>query len=307
MVKPPYCLVIFVFLLASMAGCGKSAAPTTQVAARVNTDEITLHQINYVLVRSPGISAENAPRAKREILNRLVEQQLARQQAIERKLDRSPDVMQAIEAARTEILARAYFEQIAAAQPKPSPEEALRYYAEHPELFAERRLFMLEEIALAPGQKVAEGLREQLGKSRSMQDVAAWLKGKDVKFTERRGVRAAEQIPLETLPRLQAMKEGQIQDISGAGPAYVVHMLASKAAPVDEAGAVPRIQQFLFNQRSTEAITKEMKQVREKANIEYAGEFAAAPADAEPATKAATADPASPKNPGLEKGIRGLR
>jgi len=166
---------------------------------------------------------------------------------------------------------------------------------------------MLDEIAVAPGQQLAAGLREQVGRSRSMQDVAAWLKGKDVKFAERRGVRAAEQIPLEVLPKLQAMKDGEIQEIDGAGPAYVVHMLASRTAPVDEASAIPRIQQFLFNMRSSEAIASQMKQIRERANIQYTGEFAAAPAGAEPAAKAATPDPPSPEKSGVERGIRGLR
>jgi colicin import membrane protein len=45
--------------------------------------------------------------------------------------------------------------------------------------------------------------------------------------------------------------------------------------PVDEATAAPRIAQFLYNQRSSDAIAKELKQVRKQAKIEYVGEFAA--------------------------------
>ena len=43
---------------------------------------------------------------------------------------------------------------------------------------------------------------------------------------------------------------------------------------MDEATATPLIQQFLFNRRSSEAIAREMKQIRDRAQIVYAGEFA---------------------------------
>ena len=95
-------------------GCGKKdeadtkAKAATQVAAKVNAEEITVHQVNNILARNPNVKPEAAGEAKREILNRLIDQQLAKQEAIEAKLDRSPNVMQAIEAARSEILARAH-------------------------------------------------------------------------------------------------------------------------------------------------------------------------------------------------------
>ena len=266
-------------ILAALAGCERNEAKSkaTQVAAQVNSDEITVHQINAILTRTPAVTPESAPQAKRQILDRLVDQQLALQQALRRKLDRSPEVLQALETARAEILARAFADTIARTQPKPTPAETSKYYAEHPELFAQRRVFVLEEINLAGADDAIAGLKEQVARSRSMQDIAAWLRTKDIKFAESRGVRTAEQIPLETLPRLQAMKEGEMQLFEGgAGKIQVViRVVAAKPAPVDQATAAPRIQQFLFNRRVSEALVKEMKQVRDAAKIKYVGEFAA--------------------------------
>ena len=277
--------------LALTTGCGKKedAKVATQVAARVNSDEITVHQINYVLARNPNITPEVAAQAKREILNRLIDQHLARQKAIENKLDRSPNVMQAVEAAKSEILARAYLEHIAAAIPKTAPWETQKYYSEHPELFAQRRLFNLEELAFVAKGDVAAGLREQLSKARSLQEIADWLQSRGVKVVVNRGVRAAEQIPLEILPKVQAMKEGQIQLFEAGSERFqVIRVVAYKAEPVDEATAAPRIQQFLLNRRSSEVIAKEMKQIKEQAKIEYVGEFAGGAAATEAKAKAET-------------------
>jgi EpsD family peptidyl-prolyl cis-trans isomerase len=241
----------------------------------VNSEEITVHQVNNILARNPNITPEVTAQTKREILDRLIDQHLARQKAIENKLDRSPSVMQAIEAAKSEILARAYLEKIAAAIPKTATWEVQKYYKEHPELFAQRRLFNLEELAFAANSEVATGLREQLSKARSMQEIADWLQSQEVKFVVNRGVRAAEQVSLEMLPKLQAMKEGQNQLFEASSERFlVIRLVAYKSEPVDEASAAPRIQQFLLNQRAQELIVKEMKKIKEQAKIEYVGEFA---------------------------------
>ena len=134
---------------------------------------------------------------------------------------------------------------------------------------------------------IAAGLREQLSKVRSMQEIANWLHSQGVKFLANRGVRAAEQIPLEILPKVQAMKEGQIQLFdAGDGRFQVLRVVAFKAEPVDEATATPRIQQFLFNRRLGEVMAKEMKQIKEQAKIEYLGEFAGGAAATEAKIKA---------------------
>ncbi|MGH8750816.1 MAG: EpsD family peptidyl-prolyl cis-trans isomerase [Burkholderiales bacterium] len=285
-----FCFSLLLPALAVTAGCGKKepqAKVATQVAAKVNADEITVHQVNNVLARAKNIPPEAVVQAKREILARLINQELAKQQAIEKKIDRSPNVVQAIEATKNEILARAYLEQIAAAQPKPTEAEIKKYYAEHPELFAQRRIFNLEEIVVLPKEGLAAELGEQVAKARSLQNIVDWLKAKDIKFAPLRATRSAEEIPLELLPKLQTMKDGEIRLIETGGRLQVFHVVASKAAPVDEAKVAPRIQQFLFNQRSTEAIVKDMKRLKDAANIVYAGEFATDAAATEAQAKAA--------------------
>jgi EpsD family peptidyl-prolyl cis-trans isomerase len=275
-------------LLALMAACGpeERAKPQTQVAARVNDEEITIHQVNGVLAKMPNVRPEAAERLKRDILQRLIDQQLAKQQALQRKLDRSPAVQQALESARSEILARAYYEQIATAQPRPGPEEMKKYYAEHPELFAQRRVFVLEELALSASDEVIAELRQRVAGARSLKEVADWLGSRGVKFIPNRGVRAAEQVPMEWLSRLHKAKEGETLVLESGVSRSVVRVVAAKSQPVDEATAAPRIEQFLANRRSGEAIEQEIKQLKAGAKIEYAGEFSAPLSEAEATAKA---------------------
>ena len=294
-------------LCVALAGCGKSDQKkvATQVAARVNSEEITVHQVNSVLARTPNLPAEAAPRVKRQVVDRLVDQQLAVQQALEKKLDRSPEVVQAIEAAKAEILARAYLRQVAQAQAKPTPEEIKQYYAEHPHLFSQRRLYVLEEIAFANDEKVAAELRAQLPKLKGMQDIAEWLKNREVQLTVNRGARAAEQIPIEMLPKIAAVKDGEIRMLQSGERTLVVRLVASKAAPVDETKAAPAIQHYLVNRRSSEVIAEELKRLKSEARIEYVGEFA--PGAQAPAEKTPEPAPKAESQINMEKGVRGLR
>ena len=281
-------LLLLVFYVALAVGCGKKDEPAkTQVAARVNAEEITIHQVNAILARSPGITAENSERAKREILDRLIEQYLAKQQAVEKKLDRSPTVVQAIETARTEILARSYLEQVNRALPRPTEDEVRKYYSANPELFADRKIFVLEEISVPSANGFGDALKEQVSKARALDDIIAWLKSRDIGFAVNRGIRGAEQIPLELLPKIQKIEQGGIQlfEVPG-GHFQIIRVVAVKPAPVDQAAATPRIQQFLFNQRAIEASAKELKRMKAGATIEYVGEFGAKSAEGESAAKA---------------------
>lgn len=301
--RPSLLLLAAAIATIGLAGCNKEKEqpPTSQIAARINGDEISANQINVILTKLPQVPPELSDKARREILDKLIDQQLAVQQAIDKKLDRSPDVVTAIEAARREILARAYLEQVAAAQAKPGADEAKKYYAEHPQLFAQRRIYQLQEIMIPAQGAPVDKLRE-MAAGKSIEQIAEWLKQQNIKFQANAVVRPAEQVGLDVLAKLHEMKDGQMAVLTALQAVSVVRIAASQAAPIDEANAIPRIQQFLANQRSGEAIAADLKQLKEKAKIEYVGDFA----------KAAPAPTAKPgadglSQPGTDKGPNGVK
>lgn len=282
--------------------------PASQVAAKVNSEEISVHQINFVLSRNAAlanVSADNAPLVRREVLNKLIDQQLAVEQAVKQKLDRSPEVLMAIEAARNEILARAYIEQIARARIVPTEEEARKYYADNPALFAERRIYSIQEIVLPPAVHLAPQLREMLNAGKSMTELSEWLKTKDIKFTGASATRPAEQIPLELLPKIHALSDGQGIVLEGPQNLTVMRVLSSQSAPISEEAALKRIQMFLGNLRATEAAERELKDIKSKATISYMGEFAETANVSNP--PASTAKAPTDTNAVIEKGAASLK
>lgn len=269
-------LATAILMAFAVSACSKSddKKSATQAAVRVNGAEITVHQVNQVLARLPGVSEDGVAKVRKEILDKLIDQQLEVEQATGSKLDRQPEVVAALEAARRDVLARAYLEQVVAAQAKPSQEEARKYFVGHPELFSQRRIYSVQELMVQAPADALPALREKAASVKSMDDLANWLKEQGIRFVAQAGTRPAEQIPMELLAAMSAAKDGQILVVAGNQGAAVTKIVSSKSAPLDESVALPRIEQFLAVQRNKEAVESDIKRLREKAKIEYLGDFA---------------------------------
>jgi EpsD family peptidyl-prolyl cis-trans isomerase len=284
-------IVVLAATLLVACGGGKDKA-ASQVAAKVNKEEISVHQINFVLQQQRGLRPEQADAVGRQVLERLVDQELAVQKAQELKLDRDPRVLQQIEAARREIVARAYLEKTGEAAAKPSAEEIKKYYDDKPALFKERRVYNIQELAIEAPREQVEALRVQMQSAKSANEFVDFLKAKGIKFAASQAVRPAEQLPLSMLDTFSKMKDGQSLLLPTASGAQVVVLAGSRSEPVDEARAQPAIEQFLQNDAKRKLIEADMKAMRAAAKIEYVGKFAEGAASAPaPAAQAAPAAP----------------
>ena len=283
-------------LVLVLAGCGEKKdkdKPASQTAAKVNKEEVTVHQINYVLQQQRGLAPEQAASASKQVLERLIDQELALQKSQDQKLDRDPRVVQQLEAARREIIARAYAEKIAAGAPKPSPAEIKAYYDTHPALFKERRVYNLQELAIqAKPEQVAE-IQAKLTAAKDLPEFVNYLKASDIKFGANQAVRAAEQLPLNTVDKFAQMKDGQTIFTATPTGAQVVVLAGSRSQPVDEARATPAIEQFLWNERKRKVVEDDLKAMRSAGKVEYVGEYAKGGA------KEVTPAPAVPEAPPL--------
>jgi len=262
--------------VALLAGCNKSKEkPATQTAAKVNKEEITVHQINFLLSQQRGLAPAQAASASRAVLERLIDQELALQKAADQKLDRDPRVVQQIEAARREIISRAYLEKLSEGAPKPTPAEVEAYYRAHPALFAERRVYSLQELNIDASPEQVEALKKALVGSKTFGEFVNYLKTNNIKFAGGEAVRAAEQLPLAAVDQFGKMKDGQAIFNTRPGGAQVINLAASRSDPVSLDRARPAIEQFLLNERKRKLVADDLQALRASAKIEYVGDFAA--------------------------------
>ncbi|MGH8618822.1 MAG: EpsD family peptidyl-prolyl cis-trans isomerase [Burkholderiales bacterium] len=271
-------------LATGLAACGSgsdAAKSASQVAAKVNKHEISVHQVNSVLSRYQGLPPEGIGQAKSQVLEKLIDQELLVQKAMDTRLERDPQVLQAIEATRRQMLAQAYVERTVASVPRPSPQEVRTFYAEHPQLFRERKVYRLQESSVAANQEQARKLQADVGKGKSMSELTAWLKAQDIRYKSSMVMKSAEQLPLDVLPQFHAAREGQIFVFPATnGSTSLVQLVDTQSMPLTEQEATPYIEQFLLNQLRGKFAEKELKELRTAAKLEYVGEYANRPAAA---------------------------
>jgi EpsD family peptidyl-prolyl cis-trans isomerase len=314
-----------VVLAAALAtGCGDkkpAEEKATQSAARVNDTEVTVHQINQILERQQGLRPEQADAASRNILEGLIDQQLAVEKAEEQKLDRDPQVMQLLDATRRNILARTYIERAAAAGAgTPTTEEIRKYFDDKPALFSQRKVYALQEFTVPGTPEQTTAVIEALKKARTPVEYAETIKASGLKFSTQQVTQAAEGLPLAIVDQLAKVGDGESLFITAKDGFKAILVVGSRPQPVTFDQAKPAIEQFLTAERRRQFAQKEVKIMREAAKIEYLGKFAEKPASgaqpasgAEPSvasTPSVAASPASAPSldaDALSKGISGLK
>lgn len=269
-----------VMALMAIAGCGERKADATQVAARVNDADITVHQIAFLMQHDRSIRPDQVDSANQRVLEGLIDQELAVQKAIELKLDREPQNVQALEAARREVLARAYKERVAQAVTRGTPEEARQFYDSTPALFKERRVYTLQELVVEAPQAKVPWVNEQLAASRSADEFAEALKAQGLRYTGSHAVKPAEQLPMGLVERFAKMKDGDSAVVSEAPMLRIIFIAASHLEPVSYERAAPAIEQYLATLAKRRAIDDNLKALRTAAHITYQGKFVGGPGSA---------------------------
>ena len=153
----------------------------------------------------------------------------------------------------------------------------------------------------------------------SISGIANWLKQKDYKYSVSGNMRAAEQLPLELLPRLQRMKDGEIIVVPKQNSINIVVMAGSQEQPLTMEKATPLIEQYFLNQRKSEIAKQQAATLRKEAKIEFLGDFAdmnsASGENAASGVQAVKMQPAESKpqakqdksnSEHIEKGVSGL-
>lgn len=265
-------MVSVAVLLAACTGHKKDA---TQSAARVDGTEITVHQINYRLQRERGLRPEQQEEAGRKVLEQLIDEQLIVDKAEKTKMDLEPAAQQAIDAARREVLARAYVEQAAQTVPAPSEAAMHAYFDANDALFAHRRIYTLQEyLAKVPEDRIP-ALRTMVEGGRPPEEAEAWFKAQGAAFRGQQSTHPAEQIPLGSLKEIAGIVPGHGLVASAGNQVHVTYVTSRTDAPVNFDRAKPAITQFLTIESRHKVTDANVAALRTAAKIEYSAPFQA--------------------------------
>jgi EpsD family peptidyl-prolyl cis-trans isomerase len=256
-------------------GCSKPSGQSnpTQVVAKVNGNEISVHQINQALKNTSGLDAQNINLARREVLEKLIDQQIAVEQAESGKLDRNPDVVMAIDSAKRQIIANAYVSELISSSVKVNEVDVQKYYDENPALFSQRKIYFFEDMLIENKDNMKLTGAEETLKFKSSQEFTDWLKSKNYNFSGGYYVRPAEQIPLDVLSKISTLNAGDAIILGSPNNLHAIFITNVQSAPVKIENAKPAIKTYLTNTAARTLVTNKIKELKDQSKIEYLGEF----------------------------------
>lgn len=311
-------VVLMLVAISLMASCGKKHGEdkTSQSIVRVNGDEITVHQINNELQRA-NVQPGQQEVAGKQIAQALVDRQILVQEALKTKLDRNPQVMQAIENAKTQILAQAYLENKVSSLAKPTSAEITDYRTKHADIFANRKIYITDELVFTVETSNSAELQSLSKSAKSLKDVTQWLNAHQIKYALTRAAHAAETMPPPLLTKFSQMAIGEVIFINANGTngrTMAASLSEVKEVPISEKDSKPLIERILSEQKRKDTAEAEMKRLRGAAKIEYINKKfdpstdakVAKPAEATKSVEDAKAVASHKTESNLAKGLSGL-
>lgn len=259
---------------AFLAGCelpGKGDG--SRVAVKLGQDTVTEAEIERALGSVAGANGEK-DRLKPTVVEALVTQKLLVQEAKKAGLDKKPEVVLDMATAQRQVLAKAYAESLPGMKEEPSAAMVEDFYRQNPNLFANRRIYRLQEIQVEAGKDQLAAIQEQLGKSKTLNEFVEWLKSQGLKGAVASGVKSAEQLAEPMRDKLAAMQVGGVVVVPAPKGLAVVFVAGIQPQSLSLEQARPAIKRILIERKQKEVLDKEVQRLRAAAKIDYAEGYA---------------------------------
>ena len=254
--------------LIALSGCNKHKEDgASQTLAVVDGKEITVHQLNDELARL-NVQPQQKDAATKQVIKALVDKQLLVNEAYKEKLDRNPSVLQAIERAKSQIMAQAYLESKLSTVTKPDKSEIDNYYNQHPEFFAHRQLVSMNQLVLSTLDLSAD-LKTDLDTAKTISDVSQKLDNKGVRYQKGNVTRVLGELAPNVQEKIKGMTPGQFLAVNAGAQTSIISVDGIKESPVKPEEAASAIENFLISKKRKDLGESEIENLRNAAKIEY--------------------------------------
>lgn len=267
-IKLPSALIVTMATLA-LAGCGdKSAksdsakAPAGQVIATVGGDEITVHELNAELRGVQLPDGEARKEVERQALQAIVNRKIVAAEAIARKVDQTPGFILQDRRQREGLLAQMLQASIAGQAGAPDREAAEAYISKHPELFAERKFYVLDQIQFPmPSAEVIKAM-EPL---KSLDQIEQLLSQRNIEYRRAPASVDTLQMPRALNEAITKLPAGEVFILPSGGIVTANQIKEARPMPFIGEPAVSYAQQRIRSEQAAELVEKDLgKLVEEK-------------------------------------------
>jgi EpsD family peptidyl-prolyl cis-trans isomerase len=284
-------IALAVAVCGALSACNQGAkAPTGQVVATVGHDEITMRDLRAEMGNFNAPDPKTLKAAEGSALQTIIGRDILAQEAKKEKLDKTPDFAIARQRSMNALLSQALEQKIASQVPAATTEDAQRFVDAHPDMFAERKVFILDQLQMP--RPTDPALVKALEPLKTFDQIQALLTSR--KIPSKRVETALDAVGAD--PRLVAaivkLPPGELFVLPSGQILTVNSVKDTKVIPFTGANAVAYAQKYVTRQRTQEAVQRRVQQLfaAEKGDVKFSKDFA--PANA-PKAASPPAAPAS--------------
>ncbi|HTI31114.1 MAG TPA: EpsD family peptidyl-prolyl cis-trans isomerase [Sphingomonas sp.] len=262
-------LLAAVAMSLAVAGCKKSGdkadVASGQVVAVVDGKEITTSELNAEMQGMNVPNNEQArEQAKNAALDVLISRTILTNVARERKLDQSPTYIMQKRRADEALLVQTLQRDIASKITPPTRADAMAFINATPDLFSQRKVYSLDQIAFAVPQGNTTLLKE-LEPLKTMEAVEQKLIESRVRYQRANGKLDAIQVDPNLMKRIAQLPPGEIFVLPNNGMLIANKVTKVDVVPFQGDPAIDYAMNYLQNKRVSEAADKDLKARIEKA------------------------------------------
>ncbi len=226
-------------------------------------------------MRLPPGDPSEVEQKKAEIIRALIQQQVLAQQAIQQKLDRTPDAVVLLDAARLEMLTQLYLADYASHLQRPQQTEVQKFYRDNPAMFGQRRSYLLLQLTLPKSaEKSTQVLTDGVAASHSLEDIAAGLRSAKVEHSLELLRKDSSDLDPDVAAKLGGQGIGGVASASVDGKTVAWEIKEMMDSPVDMVTAQPTITQLLVNKLTQAALPAQVDRLVQTTPVQYVGDFA---------------------------------
>lgn len=265
--------------LTMMSGCDRAA--TGQSVAVVNGEEISRGELNAEVQRANVGEGPQADQVRAQLLQRVIDRRLLAQKAVEDGVERTPEYVVNERLAREQLLIDLLSRRVAESIPAPTPEQLSRFMAENPAMFAERATLTLDQIQFARPADLT--ILDELRDDHTLEEVVATLNRLGVPHQAGRSRVDTVNLQPQAFQQITRLPAGEPFIVPTPGGFVVSVVRERQPAPATE-DARRLATEAWRQQQQQQRLEAQLRELRQRASIEYQPGFAPPAAGNEQAT-----------------------
>ena len=290
-------LLVAVGATALLAACNK--APTGQVVATVDGDEVTLTELNAELSTMQIPPNADKKIVQNQALERIIERKLLASAARQDGIDQNPEFIVRRKQLEDALLVQMMAKKISGGVKAPSASAVDTYMRDNSNMFAGRTIYTVDQIQFDTPKR--QDYVKGLAAAHTMADVVSVLDSNGIKYQRGNAQMDSAAVPPQMMAQILKVPAGEPFVVPMGGKVAVSVLTGNKPAPMTGDSVRPFAVNAVRNAELGKLLQDKLTAEKAKAKIQYQPGFSAPaagttgpkPTGAAPAVPAPGAPPAA--------------